>query len=119
MQRRQRAAVALCSTLIARSPLMTTADHSPPMGARPEPGPIADLVHGQQLPLQSDQDYRQLEQRYRRSAQYAEMVSRYPLLRHWIDACRHSELVADPLPGSQQQGQPGIVLQWDRSHGEG
>ena len=119
MQRRQRAAVALCSTLIARSPLMTTADHSPPMGARPEPGPIADLVHGQQLPLQSDQDYRQLEQRYRRSAQYAEMVSRYPLLRHWIDACRHSELVADPLPGSQQQGQPGIVLQWDRNHAEG
>jgi hypothetical protein len=98
---------------------MTTADHSRPTGARPEPGPDADLVHGQQLPLQSDQDYRQLEQHYRRSAQYAAMVSRYPLLRHWIDACRHSELVADPLPGSQHQGQPGIVLQWDRSHGEG
>ena len=98
---------------------MTTADHSRPTGARPEPGPDADLVHGQQLPLQSVQDYRQLEQHYRRSAQYAAMVSRYPLLRHWINACRHSELVADPQPGSQQQGPPGIVLQWDRSHGEG
>jgi hypothetical protein len=98
---------------------MTTADHSRPTGARPEPGPDADLVHGQQLPLQSVQDYRQLEQHYRRSAQYEAMVSRYPLLRHWIDACRHSELVADPQPGSQQQGPPGIVLQWDRSHGEG
>lgn len=111
--------MAICSTLIARSFFMTTADHSRPTGARPDPWPDGELVHGQQLPLQSDQDYRQLEQRYRRSAQYAAMVSRYPLLRHWIDACRHSELVADPLPGSQQQGQPGIVLQWDRSHGEG
>jgi len=98
---------------------MTTADHSRPTGARPEPGPDADLVHGQQLPLQCVQDYRQLEQHYRGSAQYAAMVSRYPLLRHWINACRHSELVADPQPGSQHQGQPGIVLQWDRSHGEG
>jgi hypothetical protein len=89
------------------------------MGARPDPWPDGDLVHGQQLPLQSHQDYRQLEQHYRRSAQYAEMVSRYPLLRHWIDACRHSELVADHQPGSQQQGQPGTVLQWGRSHGEG
>jgi hypothetical protein len=98
---------------------MTTPDHSPQVGARPEPWPDGELVHGQQLPLQSDQDYRQLEHHYRRSAQYAAMVSRYPLLRHWIHACRHSELVADPLPGSEQQGQPGIVLQWDRSHGEG
>ena len=119
MQLRQGAAVAVCSTLIARSLLMTTTDHSPQAGARPEPWPDQDLVHSQQLPLQSDQDYRQLEQHYRRSAQYAAMVSRYPQLRHWINVCRHSELVADHLPGSQQQDHQGIVLQWDRSHGEG
>ena len=119
MQRRQRAALVVCSTLTARSLLMTTADHSPPMGTRPEPGPDGDLVHGQQLPLQGDQDYRQLEQHDRRSAQYMAMVSRYSLLRHWIDACRHSELVADPKAGSKQKGQPGIVLQWDRNHAEG
>jgi hypothetical protein len=57
---------------------MTTPDHSPQVGARPEPWPDGELVHGQQLPLQSDQDYRQLEQHYCRSAQYAAMVSRYP-----------------------------------------
>ena len=80
------------------------------MGARPDPWPDGDLVHGQQLPLQCDQDYRQLEQHYRRSAQYAAMVSRYPLLRHWIDACRHSELVANPQPGSQQQEAQQIAI---------
>jgi len=98
---------------------MTTEDQRHLSGTQPDPGADEGLMHGQPLPAQTDHDYRQLEQHYRRSAQYAAMVSRYPLLRHWIDACRHSELVADPLQGSQQQGQPGIVLQWDRSHGEG
>lgn len=46
--------------------------------------------------MQPDQDYRQLEQSYRLSAQYAAMVQRYPALKHAIEACQQSELVSDP-----------------------
>jgi hypothetical protein len=57
--------------------------------------------------------YRQLEQTYYQSAQYAAMVERYPLLRSSIAACRSLALVNDaPEPA------PRAHLQWQRSHGE-
>ncbi len=89
---------------------MTTAKN--PRRARPDPA----LVHGDQMCMQPDQDYRQLEQSYRHSAQYAAMVQRYPVLRHAIEACRQAELVSD-----QQSSLPalhGPQLHWHRSHGE-
>jgi hypothetical protein len=59
--------------------------------------------------------YRQLEQTYYQSAQYAAMVERYPLLRSSIAACHSLALVNDapePAPGGTAH------LQWERSHGE-
>ena len=55
--------------------------------------------------IHPDVYYRELESRYRQSAQYADMVERYPLLRSSIASCRHADLIGDQL------------LQWDRSHG--
>jgi hypothetical protein len=60
------------------------------------PRPDPALVHGEQPCMQPDQDYRQLEQSYRHSAQYAAMVQRYPALKHAIEACQQSDLVSDP-----------------------
>ncbi len=75
------------------------------------------LVHGDQACMQPDQDYRQLEQGYHHSAQYAAMVQRYPVLKHSIEACQQSELVGDQeillLPSLDDPG-----LHWERSHGE-
>lgn len=106
------------ATLTAHTRVMTTDDQPHRWGARTEPGPDEALVHSQALPPQNDQDYRQLEQHYRRSAQYAAMVARYPQLRHWISACSTGDLVGDPPGDTGQHGLPGVVLQWDRSHGE-
>jgi len=67
--------------------------------------------------MQPDQDYRQLEQSYRHSAQYAAMVQRYPVLKHAIEACEQAELVSDqqcPLLPALNSPE----LQWHRSHGE-
>ena len=79
--------------------------------------PDAALVHGDQAWTQPDQDYRQLEASYHRSAQYAAMVQRYPVLKHAIEACQQAELVGDQqsllLPSLD-----GPQLQWQRSHGE-
>ena len=97
---------------------MTTEDQRHLFGPRPAPGPDEGLVPGQPLPAQTDQNYRQLEQHYRRSAQYAAMVARYPQLRHWINACSNADLVGQPPEEPQQHAVPGVVLQWDRSHGE-
>ena len=85
----------------------------------PDLVPGDGLVHSHQLPQQSDQDYRELERQYHRSAQYAAMVSQYPQLRHWINACRRSPLVGDAPEQAKHHTPKGIVLQWDRSHGEG
>ena len=79
-------------------------------------GPDPALVHGDQAWMQPDEDYRQLEQSYHHSAQYAAMVQRYPVLKHAIEACRKAELVGD-----QQSLLPevhGPQLHWQRSHGE-
>ena len=40
-----------------------------------------------------DQHYRQLEQSYRHSEEYAAMVQRYAVLRQAIEACDQTELV--------------------------
>jgi len=98
--------------------VMTKEDQPHRGGAWTEPGSDEALVHGQPLSMQNDQDYRQLEQHYRRSAQYAAMVARYPQLRHWISTCSTGDLVGDPTGNPDQHGLPGVVLQWDRSHGE-
>ena len=67
--------------------------------------------------MQPDQDYRQLEQSYHHSAQYAAMVQRYPVLKHSIKACQQSELMGEQesllLPSLD-----GPELYWERSHGE-
>jgi hypothetical protein len=67
--------------------------------------------------MQPDEDYRVLESSYRQSAEYAAMVERYPLLRSWITACASSELVGHP-PAIAGAEEPGVTLQWERSHGE-
>ncbi|MBM5784770.1 MAG: hypothetical protein FJ076_08025 [Cyanobacteria bacterium K_DeepCast_35m_m1_288] len=67
--------------------------------------------------MSSDSDYRQLEQGYRSSEQYAAMQQRYPQLRFWIARCHPSDLVADPLPQSTPP-QGASALHWERSHGE-
>lgn len=67
--------------------------------------------------MQPDQDYRLLENSYRNSPEYAAMVERYPLLRSLITARVSSELVGHPLSIACME-QPGLTLQWDRSHGE-
>jgi hypothetical protein len=80
-----------------------------------------ELVQAEQPSLQpgSDQDYRLLEEGYHQSAAYAAMVERYPLLRRTIAACRGKGLVGHPKAPSSNHQQPGVVLQWERSHGEG
>jgi hypothetical protein len=66
--------------------------------------------------LREELHYRQLEQTYYQSSQYAAMVERYPLLRNSIAACHSMELVSDaPAPVSRGAAH----LHWQRSHGEG
>jgi len=79
-----------------------------------------ELVRGEQPSLQpgSDQDYRLLEEGYHQSPAYAAMVERYPLLRRTIAACRGKGLVGHPKTSPSNNQSPGVVLQWERSHGE-
>lgn len=72
-----------------------------------------DLVQDEQPTLQpgTEQDYRLLEQDYHRSAAYAAMVERYPLLRRTIAACRGKRLVGQPKHLSGREPQPEGVLQ--------
>jgi hypothetical protein len=56
--------------------------------------------------IHPDLYYRELESRYRQSAQYADMVERYPQLRSSIASCHQADLIGDQL------------LHWDRTHGE-
>ena len=78
------------------------------------------LVQGEQPCLQpgTDQDYRLLEHDYHQSAAYAQMVERYPLLRRTIADCRGTDLVGDPTTAPSNAQPAGVVLQWERSHGE-
>jgi len=79
-----------------------------------------ELVDGEQPSLQpgTEQDYRLLEQGYHQSAAYAEMVKRYPLLRRTIADSRGKSLVGHPKTAPSNAQPPGVVLQWERSHGE-
>jgi hypothetical protein len=68
--------------------------------------------------LYRNHHYRQLEQHYRQSAQYAAMVERYPLLRSSIAACQQIELICD-ASAELTDRETAIHLHWNRSHGEG
>ena len=68
--------------------------------------------------LYRNHHYRQLEQHYRQSAQYAAMVERYPLLRSSIAACQQIELIGD-ASAELPESAAAIHLHWNRSHGEG
>ena len=80
----------------------------------PDPGLIP--VSGDAHTMSSESAYRDLEQGYRCSEQYAAMQQRYPQLRFWIARCHPSDLVG----GSPPQTAPGESrgLHWERSHGE-
>jgi hypothetical protein len=88
---------------------------------RPRPPGVDPEQQPDELPSPrpgADQDYRELERAYHRSAAYAAMVERYPLLRRTIHSYRGSTLVGGPswLP---QPEAPAVLLQWERSHGDG
>jgi hypothetical protein len=67
--------------------------------------------------MDSETAYRDLEQGYRCSEQYAAMQRRYPQLRFWIARCHPSDLVGDPPPQARPP-QGSTALNWERSHGE-
>lgn len=81
----------------------------------PDPGliPVAGDAHT----MTSESAYRDLEQGYRCSAQYAAMQRRYPQLRFWIARCHPSDLVGGSMPQTMPSENPS-ALHWDRSHGE-
>ena len=96
---------------------MTIEDLSSRIEPGPEPTRDPRIVERHPMQQDSDHDYRALEQSYRQSQQYAAMQARYPQLRHWLSVCRHGDLVGDSASASAWP--PPVVLQWDRSHGEG
>ena len=108
-----------------RAPLLSISMTTEKFGLRPiepetdldEAEPVSILYGAPAGAMQPDQDYRLLEHSYRNSPEYAAMVERYPLLRSLITACISSELVGHPLAIACVE-QPGLTLQWDRSHGE-
>ena len=67
--------------------------------------PEQALVAGEQQDCQpADRHYRQLEQKYHHSPQYAAMVQRYAVLRQSIEVCQRPELVGSkPDPSSNIQ----------------
>ncbi len=69
--------------------------------------------------MTSESAYRQLEQGYRASEQYAAMQQRYPQLRFWISRCPGSELVGGTTDrdGAHPLESP-VSIFWDRSHGD-
>jgi hypothetical protein len=68
--------------------------------------------------MDSETAYRDLEQGYRCSEQYAAMRRRYPQLRFWIARCHPSDLVGDASDAVAQAEQSSALV-WERSHGEG
>ncbi|MEB3307201.1 MAG: hypothetical protein VKK98_03515 [Cyanobacteriota bacterium] len=91
---------------------MTEAKRSCRRPPRDSPTPASE-----QGAIHPDLYYRQLESRYRQSAQYAAMVERYPLLRSSIASCDHADLIGDQL--LQWDRSHWDRSHWDRSHGEG
>ena len=82
-------------------------------------GPDSGLipVSGDAHTMSSESAYRDLEQSYRCSEQYAAMRQRYPQLRFWIARCDPSDLVGG-LPPQTVPCESQSALHWDRSHGE-
>ena len=82
-------------------------------------GPDSGLipVSGDAHTMSSESAYRDLEQSYRCSEQYAAMRQRYPQLRFWIAHCQPSDLVGGSPPQTMQSENPS-ALHWERSHGE-
>lgn len=68
--------------------------------------------------MDSETAYRDLEQGYRCSEQYAAMQGLYPQLRFWTARCHPSDLVSD-AGDAVTQAEQGSALAWERSHGEG
>jgi len=74
--------------------------------------PEQALVVGEQQDCQpADRHYRQLEQKYHHSPQYAAMVQQYPVLRHSIDVCQQPELVGSK-PDLSSNDQEASWVNW-------
>lgn len=74
--------------------------------------PEQTLVIGEQQDCQAaDRHYRQLEQKYHHSPQYAAMVQRYAVLRHSIEVCQRPELVGSK-PDLSSNDQEASWVNW-------
>jgi hypothetical protein len=77
----------------------------------------AMLEHDQQLLAVINQAYRQIERAYHNSSDYQTMVRRYPQLQRAISRCHQADWVGG-TPTWRHPDRSGVLLQWDRSHGE-
>lgn len=76
-------------------------------------------LSAESIAMDSEATYRERENSYRRSSAYAGMRRRYPQLRYWIARCRQPDLIGGSAsPAAPQPVLPGVMLQWQRSHGE-
>ena len=81
------------------------------------PDPGLTMVAGDVAAMDSESSYREREQRYRCSAEYAAMQRCYPQLRFWVSRCPGSDLVGGAIDASPLSTPDSSIL-WDRSHGE-
>ncbi|CAK6686947.1 hypothetical protein MNNICLKF_00118 [Synechococcus sp. CBW1107] len=81
------------------------------------PDPGLTMVAGDVAAMDSESSYREREQRYRCSAEYAAMQQSYPQLRFWVSRCPGSDLVGGAIDASPLSTPDSSIL-WDRSHGE-
>ena len=81
------------------------------------PDPGLTMVAGDVAAMDSESSYREREQRYRCSAEYAAMQRSYPQLRFWVSRCPGSDLVGGAIDASPLSTPDSSIL-WDRSHGE-
>lgn len=98
--------------MIAAGSTVTTEQN--PRGLDPGLTPVS----GDFDSMDSETAYRDLEQGYRCSEQYAAMQRLYPQLRFWTARCHPSDLVSD-AGDAVTQAEQGSALAWERSHGEG
>ena len=64
------------------------------------PDPGLTMVAGDVAAMDSESSYREREQRYRCSAEYAAMQRSYPQLRFWVSRCPGSDLVGGAIDAS-------------------
>lgn len=98
--------------MIAAGSTVTTEQN--PRGLDPGLTPVS----GDFDSMDSETAYRDLEQGYRCSEQYAAMQRLYPQLRFWTARCHPSDLVSD-AGDAEAQAEQSSALVWERSHGEG